>query len=335
MDYTYSIALLFVDFNMTLYLPQKPSLEEFIQTFTPLAIIEQLEDEMQERVNSITSALLGFSSHGTPVENLAHFLKADRDFLGVILALTNLSQEKFLRILSAERFGRQDFGNEWGIHQVHRKLAQQENFAERIATMLLEGSDNPILAEHVAHFYLAQLNLQDDWEILLRSPQIVERVVRRKLEGEYNDKKGEAVENIIKEKLDDIEAKYGVTHEKGQVQLVSKEVDHVIPSRNEPYVMIMTSYMETTSSMQTTRANEQSSMYQSIISDNIRYGTKRVLVNFVDGAGWLARRSDLRKLHAGCDDVINLKTLDRLEAIICKYVPEKYFTIKPRPQVEG
>jgi len=36
----------------------------------------------------------------------------------------------------------------------------------------------------------------------------------------------------------------------------------------------------------------------------------------------------------GSDDVINLKTLDRLEAVICKYVPETYFKVK-RPQVEG
>src|SRR5690606_3867114 len=150
--------------------------------------------------------------------------------------------------------------------------------------------------------------------------QIIQNVIRRKLTGEYTDRKGDAIENIIRSELDHICAKYGLSHSKGQVRLVGKEVDHVIPSMADPYVLIMTSYMETTSSSQTARANEQSVMYGDLQSDNRRYGTKRVFVNFVDGAGWLARRSDLRKLYDGCDYIINLKTLDRLEAIICKHV---------------
>jgi len=97
----------------------------------------------------------------------------------------------------------------------------------------------------------------------------------------------------------------------------------------------MTAYNETTSSSQTQRANEHREMFLVVQNDNLRYGRKRVFVNFIDGAGWLARRSDLRKLYDGCDYIINLKTLDRLPAIICKYVPETYFTIQTRPEVEG
>ena len=97
--------------------------------------------------------------------------------------------------------------------------------------------------------------------------------------------------------------------------------------------MIMASYMETTASGQTTRANEQREMYLSVQRHNSRYNEERILVNFVGGAGWLARRSDLRKLHRDCDYIVNLRTLDRLEAIICRYVPETYFTCSPRPEV--
>jgi hypothetical protein len=87
--------------------------------------------------------------------------------------------------------------------------------------------------------------------------------------------------------------------------------------------------METASSGQTARANEQQAMYQKMIGENIRYGLKRVFVNVVDGAGWLARRSDLRKLHAGCDFVLNLSTLDELEPIVCQYVPHRYISTPP------
>jgi hypothetical protein len=320
---------------MSLTLIPKPSLTDFIKTCTPLAIIPSLEEEMRQRVEAIASALLAYSASDDPVENLVSFLQADPNFLGVILALTNLSQEKFLRILSAERFANNDFDTEWGIQAIQRKLRLEPGFAERIARLFLDGNDSPLLVKQVAAFYLDQLSLPSEWSTVIHDPQIIQNVIRRKLTGEYTDKKGDAIEAIILAELDSIEQKYGVPHSKGQVRLVHKEVDHVIPSISDPYIMIMTSYMETTSSNQTTRANEQSEMYGIVQGEDRRYGTQHIFINFVDGAGWLARRPDLRKLHAGCDYILNLKTLDQLEAIICKYLPGKFFTVQPRPEVEG
>jgi hypothetical protein len=120
---------------MSLNLLPKPSLEEFIQSCTPLAIIPALEHEIQQRISTIAQALLNYASTDDPLKNLARFLQADTNFLGIVLALTNLSQEKFLRILSAERFANHDFGREWGIHVVQRKLKNEDLFAERIAQL--------------------------------------------------------------------------------------------------------------------------------------------------------------------------------------------------------
>jgi len=320
---------------MNLILSPKPTLTEFIATCTPLTIIDSLENDYQQRVATIADSLLAYTAISDPIQNLARFLQTDPAFLGIVLALTNLSQEKFLRILSAERFALNDYASEWGTNKIFRKLKNEAGFAERIAKLFIEGNHSPLLEEHVASFYLDQLSLPSNWANVIRDRSLVQGVIRRKLTGEYNDRKGDAIETIIRQKLDVTTAQYGVPHTKGQVSLVGgKEVDHALPSLETPYIMIMTSYMETTSSSQTARANEQKEMFLQVQASNIRYGTKRVFVNFVDGAGWLARRSDLRKMRDGCDHIINLTTLDQLEAIICKYVPETYFKVK-RPQVEG
>jgi hypothetical protein len=320
---------------MSLILLPKPSLNNFIQTCTPFAIFPSLEEEMKFQVENIANALLNYESSNNPVENLAAFLKADENFLGIILALTNLSQEKFKRILSAERFLQGDFGNEWDTDVIHRKLRTESGFAERIATLFLEGRNSKLLVEQLAAFYLDQLALPIDWSNIIRDPNLIQNVIRQKLAGAYSNKKGVAVENSIRHQLNLTREKYGVTYAKGQVKLVSKEVDHVIPSIENPYIFIMTSYMETTGSGQTQRANEHRDMYLKIQGDNLRWGTKRILINVIDGVGWLARRTDLKKMYDGCDYIINLKTLDRLEAIICRYVPEEFFKLNPRPQVEG
>lgn len=320
-------------FGGQLILFPKPSLDNFIRSCTPLAVIPELEQAYRDRVRLIMEEMLAGGADGDSVERLAQFLQANRDYLGLILALTNLSQEKFLRILSAKRFAEQDFGMEWNADVVYRKLQTEVEFARSVASIILEGRDNEFLQRHVSSFYLDQLALPSNWEQIIRDPLLGEKIIRKKLFGEYIDSKGDAIEHIIRQKLDEITSKYGVPHDKGQVQLIGKEVDHVIPSKDDPIIMIMTSYMETTSSSQTVKANEQRELFLKVHAHNIRYGKKYVFVNFIDGAGWLARRSDLRKMHAGCDYVVNLKTLGALEAIICKYVPERYFTRMARPVI--
>lgn len=51
----------------------------------------------------------------------------------------------------------------------------------------------------------------------------------------------------------------------------------------------------------------------------------RAFVNFVDGGGWLARKSDLERLVENCHYFVNFRHLDMLEAIILRHVPESYF----------
>jgi len=312
---------------------RKPNFEDFIKTCTPLLKIPELETQTRERVRSIVKELLNFQPNADPADNLKQFLQKDENFLGVLLALTNLSQEKFLRILTAQRFAGHDYAPEWKANQVYRRIKGDDTFAESIARLFLEGRDNKLLAEQVADFYLDQLSLPSNWSDIIKDENLVGNIVRKKLMGEYTDQKGEFVERRIRTILDGIKVNYGVDHAHGQVALVGKEIDYAIPSLEEPYVMVMVTYMETTSSGQTARANEQQAMYQKIIGENVRHKDHRVFVNIVDGAGWLARRSDLSKLFKGCDFCLNMKTLEQLESIICRYVPNKYFKVNPPNRV--
>ena len=67
----------------------------------------------------------------------------------------------------------------------------------------------------------------------------------------------EAIKNTVKE--------IDYPCEKGKVVLVdNKEVDVVIPNRDHPKILVMVSYSLTTSSSQTTIANEQSKKYDKI-----------------------------------------------------------------------
>ena len=282
---------------------------------------------MRTRARGIVAQLLDFGGNGgrSDIEILTSFLRKDKDFLGVMLALTNLSQEKFLRILSAERFAAGDFKPEWGIGRVHSKLASDDGFAGQIAALFLEGRKNETLSRQVADFYLDQLSVPGNWREVVRDENVIGNIVRKKLAGEYADRKGKHIEQMVATVLAGGLGVDGIPHEKGQVEMVGgKEVDHAIPSLADPRVMVMVSYTETTSSNQTVRANEQSEMHAKIVRRNTRHpNDRRVFVNVVDGGGWLARRSDLKKMHMGCDYCLSVKTIGQLREIALAHLPKK------------
>ena len=294
--------------------PRKISFDGFIRHCSPLLKVPELEDRMRVRVHTVMSELLSFEAGGNAIENMRRFLRQHDDFLGVMLSLSGLSQEKFLRILTAERFADNDFGSEWGIKAIKRKIKKEDDFADKIASMFLQGRNHALLSNKIADFYLDQISLAGGWIDMIRNKNIMSSVVRKQLVGEYTDLKGEYIETAICDILD----RADIAFEKGQVPLLGKEADLAIPSCADPYVIVMSSYQETTSSSQTQRANEQREIYRKLQGDNERYPSRppRLMVNFVDGGGWLARRSDLRKMHASCDYCINMNMRGELLDIV-------------------
>jgi len=144
--------------------------------------------------------------------------------------------------------------------------------------------------------------------------------------GTYGALKGHKVEGRIQEKLDTIEAKYGIGYEKGRSRFIDVDIDFAIPTLEDPWVIIMSSFQETTSSGQTTKTRDMLAAYTRVNESNSRYREERVFVNFVDGGGWLARRRDLERLVEQCHYFLNLQNLDMLEAIVAKHVPSAYST---------
>lgn len=144
--------------------------------------------------------------------------------------------------------------------------------------------------------------------------------------GTYGARKGHKVEATIKEKLEGVKTKYGVGYEKGSSWIINVDIDFAIPTLQDPWVIIMSSFQETTSSGQTTKARDMLAAYTLINTSNSRRRENRAFVNFVDGGGWLARKRDLERLVDECHYFINLQNLDMLEAIVLAHVPKSYIS---------
>ena len=87
--------------------PQKATFEDYVASCTPFLKIPELEVETRAKVCGIVEKLLGFAPESDPEANLIKFMRQDADFLKVLLSLTNLSQERFRRVVAAEKHARE------------------------------------------------------------------------------------------------------------------------------------------------------------------------------------------------------------------------------------
>jgi len=306
---------------------RKLSFEEAIDTCVAFYNDETLEERfdafIQERLNEIVQYQPPEFTGNLTADNVADFLKNEPRALLRILGQLRLSEEKFKRIVTLLRKLSQSFDREWSIKQIEQRIATDNKFALKVADLLINGHRDPTLIKHLPKFYRERLNLSR-----LAEPGVnLERLrieLKDKYIGTYSNWKGDIVEGLIRTKLETIEAKYGLPFSAGTTALVNVTVDWAIPSLEDPHVIIMSTYQETTSSGQSTKARDMLQCYQAITQRNTQFLENRAFVNFVDGGGWLARQRDFKRLVAGCHYFLNIANLDMLESIALQHVLSRY-----------
>jgi len=308
---------------------RKISFQEAWDSSVIFFVDEELEQEINSKVGSLLETAKDYrisEAADITVSNISDFLSQKDNALNVILKDIGLSEEKFKRVISLLRklsYVSGNFDSEWSMGKIKSKISRETDFVRMIARLLVDGKRDKKLKQYIPCYYLDMLNYRE----LKGSSQIARRIrYKESLIGTYGARKGHKVEKRIQDELEKIKTKHGISYAKGRSRIIETDIDFAVPNVEDPWVIIMSSFQETTSSGQTTKAKDMLSAYERVCHDNSRYGGSRAFINFVDGGGWLARKRDLERLVEHCHYFINLQHLDMLEAIVLKHVPKKYFT---------
>ena len=308
---------------------KKLAFQEAWDTSTIFFVDDDLENEIDLKVKSLLeTAEDSRITSNAPIneESVKKFLTQRELGLDVVLLEIELSEEKFMRIISLLRkLGRIEggFDTEWGIQKIKTKLRQDPDFLTEVVNLLLNGKREAELSHFIPRYYLETLNYSE-----IRSSSSAARYVRYKksLIGTYSGRKGYKVEEQIRNILEKCKDQYGIPFTKGRSLYIETDIDFAIPTLEDPWVILMSSFQETTSSGQSTKARDMLNAYEKVQRANSRYNENRVFINFVDGGGWLARKRDYQRLVNQCHYFINLQTLNQLEEIILQTVPKRYFS---------
>ena len=308
-------------------MPEKPPFHKFLQSFTPFYINNEFDEQVLEAINDEVIKYKDLLHSLSTAEGIEEFIKTHKNSLQIILSLVDLSLERFKRIITTIRIKKGDVvSTEWGVVRIRKEILKNADYKRYILDLFLNGSRSEIGA-NIPSYYLNNIKLDADSIMKLSSDFYLQRILKKVGDGKYNNDVGDKVENAIANELEKIKVKYGITFAREKfVPWIKRNMDFCIPNEQDPYVIIESSFQVTTGSGQTTKRNDEVKTAAVITDHNIQNDKQIAFVNLCDGAGWIARQSDLKKIYACSNYVINLNTLNLLEEIILEHVPPKYIT---------
>ena len=241
--------------------PRKLTLQELRDGMQVFLDFPNIEEELQEEIEqTVDRILLAQAQNGgrPPVDVLTDYLNARNvndmeERMKVIIGFSSGSLEKVKRIYEGIYPG-----ESWS------RLRRDEDKRRRIASFIAFPEAEEFF---IPPFIRRSFFLPDNWIELLQDRDYLEAVVHGNMQSRYAVRMGEALEGEIRKIVTDV----GLSSRKGKVGIVdNKEVDIAIPNTDEPQILIMSSYQLTTSSAQSSKANEQLRMYQDIGNHNRR-----------------------------------------------------------------
>lgn len=218
-------------------------------------------------------------------------------------------------ILTLKQFSAKPAGVEWKMGRIKSTLMKNPGFAHELAEMFIYGKNDTSLQGRVPPFDLDKFDVA---KLLLDQDALVDSLLRLGLKGRYDAKKGGIVEDHIEEVI----RRTGVSYQRGEIRLqyLSRSLDIVIPSIDNPIIMIESGIFETTARELSDKARVEALGLQEIESN---YPSSR-FVRITDGIGWIRRGGrDLRNLIDASHYFLVFKTLDKLEDIIRHYVSNR------------
>jgi len=279
------------------------------------------EQEYEGYLNSLKETLLVIRNEvinrGLQKDIFLDLLANNQNGLKALLALTGFSNESLKRLVTLIRvvdnnelarltlksawcppISIEEIG-EWGDVTIEKMLRTNEHFRAGIVNLFFEGASIRFLAETLSLFELKKLGIS---KLQFDIPSLIDTLVRYKEKGSYSGKAANNPETVVAKLINDL----NLTYEYGDLnELISnasatkRTMDFIIPNKQNPRIIVESSFLVTTSSGQGDKSKTEISIHQ-LLKQHYPHA---IFVGFVDGIGWYVRKGDLRRMVKAYDDV--------------------------------
>lgn len=286
---------------------------------------DDFEETYESYVSSLVQLLLLLKQHveaeGLTKDVFTSFIVEKQDGLKALLALIGFSDEMLYRLITFVRatddselnalvnkadWPEEDFTSEWKGPKILSLVRSNRKIAEGLVNLFFEGSTIPFIRDSLPLFEFKKLDLS---KLNFTYESLMDTIIRYKVKGSYNAQKENNPEAVLGKLL----TQNGIKWEKGNRfrSIVGRDMDFLIPDKENPCIFIECSYVATTSSSMSDKAANEVR-----VAENIKQKYQRAFfLGFVDEVGWYVRRSDLQVIVRAFDEVFTFHP-DELERFI-------------------
>lgn len=303
---------------------QKMEFEELFNSTTMFYVNAQYEDDVEKDVQAKVDELYEeLQTIGTK-DGLKKYIIEHKDSLDNLTSLMEISTERFKRMVSMIRKDRGFvFSTEWGLGKIRTAMMESPAMMESVINLIFEGRDDDELKKKIPFFYLENMAIDKSTLAKLQDKNSIRQFVKRGLEGKYSNNIGDLILDDIEKELKRCCAKHGLEYKKNiRIPALDRAASFVIESEVEPMIIVDVSYSVTTSSSQGAKKTEARKTEEYIKNERAK-GKRVILINFLDGAGWIGRQADMREIHRCSDYVLNFQNIGMMEDIIDSYMSEE------------
>jgi hypothetical protein len=314
-------------------LPMGGIFSEFSHFVT--AIIEEIRkfnfsDDLAQDVRNFLKIEISSSEH------ISTMIEGSVENIGytVLLSHIGVSREQMKNIV----FNYHPSFNSFQEKATPKRVLEHEEMFEALVHLLISGFDDQklhdILGGDLITLNRFDLSRTGKLSNIFLDMNMSRRLIEDTYKSRVQNKKGFSTETAI---LAGILKKRGVSYQSGSLPQLEKyfsrtsssgdilarnpRIDLIIPSIENPIILVESTYNQTTASGQTKKIDANDSVFRAISLLKKDLGRDLIFVNFVDGAGWKSRGiSDVSRLVSSCDYAINFNNLDLFDDIIMYYL---------------
>jgi len=267
------------------------------------------------------------------IDSLTEFLTTDTNGIAALkklkafISVIGLSEERLKRVVSLVRFKffREEFRSEWNIRQISRAITSRQEFRILLVNFFINARNSRI-GQEIPLYYMRNFKLNSpDFIKDLSQFNYVERILNdNEIQGKYSNRVGDYVEKELIEKhlkhyKNTVNADLVYETQK-EFPLLAKNLDFIIPSVDAPTILIESVYNITTGSGQSKRADQLVELYGILMRHNANNRHhKIIMVNYVDGLGWVGRQNDLHRIYDSSDFVLNQSNIHLLNGVLDEF----------------
>lgn len=304
------------DLETNLYLSQWNSYEKLVYSlklFKDLNIVKNFSSRLIEELKSIP--IYQYFDINSLVARSNSIKKIHRDSYRNILSYCKekyVYKKRDLDAMSPDKFSDniQEIHNyilsnidlmieEWTDEEIRLNLNINSYFVKAIARLFYNGSTITTLRQRLPLFEMKKLSIR---KLNFSTDELLDSLVRYKEKGSYSGQKENNPEIVIENILQEM----NITYETGDLKdLISnapnekRTMDFIIPNKDNPRIIIESSFLVTTSSGQGDKSKTEISI-DTLIKNHYPEAT---FIGFVDGIGWYVRKGDLRRMVKAYYDV--------------------------------